>query len=371
MKRSVALLLLAAVSCDGKRAVSPAVSPAAVASTVVVSTTLSPQPSLRWYAGDMHMHVGPPDVGIESTATLADVVRAATAAKLDFVVLTPHIRTEWWASAKRRATFLQQWHTLDEQARADPSITLIAGAEWTTRSGHFTVADVDFERVQQDFLASAHQLGAIVSVNHPFAVPTHIPGYRISESDLSFREWTQKPTTKVSRYLDGVEVHNRPLALANMLSRPGGKTGEAQAWAAASRLAIAEHRPIFTVGGSDSHNASASAVMWVRAAGNNRAAILDAIRRGATCVGADDPSNSAAASLQISSDEFRHAASIGESIAAPGNASLRWTGNATLYIDGEDTGHFDGSYVHATGGTMHTYRLDDGSTRCGYVYVNL
>src|SRR3569623_991251 len=88
----------------------------------------------RRLAGDLHMHVAPPDTD-DVTASIADIPHAAPA------VATP---------------------------------SLIPGTEWTTRSGHFTVVGADLAAIHSpSFLDAAHAAGAFISVNHPFAVPRH------------------------------------------------------------------------------------------------------------------------------------------------------------------------------------------------------
>src|SRR5688572_4755838 len=45
----------------------------------------------QWFAGDLHMHVQPPDEPHEVQMSLLEIAGAAREADLDFLVLTPHL----------------------------------------------------------------------------------------------------------------------------------------------------------------------------------------------------------------------------------------------------------------------------------------
>ncbi|MDQ3367888.1 MAG: hypothetical protein M3680_20890, partial [Myxococcota bacterium] len=61
----------------------------------------------------------------------------------------------------------------------------------------------------------------------------------------------------------------------------------------------------------------------------------------------------------------------GETTRARERVELRWQGRARLYVDGRDVGEHDGAFTHAAAAGVHTYRLQLGSSRCGFVYANL
>src|SRR5512140_3260240 len=252
-------------------------------SAVAVPTAAAPAPSaLHWFAGDVHMHVSPPDDPDDVDLSPEQIAARAHAAGMAFVVLTPHLWPSRWDQA-HHATFRREWHAFAASARAVTQVTLIPGIEWSTRAGHFTVAGVDFDAVGDDVLASAHAQGAFVSVNHPFAVPTHIRGIPVSHYDMSYRVWTDHARGFTA--IDGVEVWNVPLGYANMLSAPGGATGEARAWIEANRVVHAEHRPLTAVAGTDNHKQAVAATTWVLATDPGERAILSALHAGRTCVG--------------------------------------------------------------------------------------
>lgn len=328
---------------------SSAATPEPATSVRDASADAKPTPDRRrWFAGDVHMHVAPPDTDV--TLGVGGIAAAARAAKLDFVVLTPHL----WPG-RRGAGFAREWRTMAAAARSETP-TLIPGVEWTTAAGHFTVAGADATTLGSDFLASAHQAGAFISVNHPFAVPTKILGIPASHYDMSYRPWTTAGTP--AKPIDGVEVFNLPLALANLLSRPGGSSGEDRAWWQADRLVRTEHRRVTAVGGTDNHTLVVLATTWVLAIDASEAAILDALRAGATCVGGVEAGSFRA---RGDADWVR----IGDTTRATRSIALAWDGLARLFVDGVDRGEHSGEFVHKANGILHTYRIVRGASRCG------
>jgi len=354
MKMRFCVLLLV-VACSSP---SPPPPPPARVPVPVVADA-APVGHQRWLAGDLHMHVAPPDTD-DVTASLADIAHAATEAGMDFVVLTPHIWDGDWDEhrAERRKT----WRAFAKAARAVASPTMIPGIEWTTRRGHFTVTGTDISAIDaSDLLTAAHAAGAYISVNHPFAVPSHIPKVRISDFDMSYRVWSERAPGFTA--IDGAEVWNVPLGFANLVSRPGGKTGEERTWLELDRVVHEEHRPVTAVGGTDDHHGHAMATTWVLADDATEPSILAALRHGATCVGGPEAGT------------FR-ARGGGDWVAIGGNViastiTLAWAGTARLYIDGVDRGELTDGFTHVTNGALHTYRIQLGRSRSGFIYANL
>jgi len=322
---------------------------------LVVTSTAAAAPPKRWIPGDVHMHVTPPDDDVD--LDVAGVAKAAKATGLEWVILTPHL---WPGARNKRYTKL--WQQMARDARATRGVALIPGIEWSTRDGHFTVAGVDVPALGEDLLASAHGRGGFVSVNHPFAVPTRIPGVSASHYDLSYRAWSAPGKTRPAP-IAGVEVWNVPLGFANVISRPGGMTGEARAWIEADKLARTNHQRVAAVGGTDNHKQAVMATTWVLADRANETAVLDALRGGATCVGGPE-----AGTLEARTTGAW--VPIGGIVRGP-TVELRWTGTAQLFVDGKDLGERTGKFTHTTGGVPHTYRLVVGASRCGFVYANL
>ncbi len=312
----------------------------------------------RWFAGDVHMHVAPPDDLTDVELSASKIAAAAHDAGMDFVVLTPHLHPAEWGDA-----FRARWRAFARDARADTHVTLIPGIEWTTGAGHFTVTGVAIDELHGDLLAAAHRAGAFISVNHPFATPTRIPHIPISHFDISYRVWTSHEAGFTA--IDGVEVWNVPLGFANVISRPGGLTGEERAWLAANRVVHDEHRKLTAVGGTDNHKRAVAPTTWVLARDASEDAILEGLRAGRTCVGGP-----AGGSFHARGDDQAWAR-IGDSVHAAGPVTLAWDGTARLFIDGADAGEHDGGFTHDTGGTLHTYRIEIGSSRCGFIYANM
>jgi hypothetical protein len=367
MKRIGIVACAALAACSG-RAPSrvPAISEAAdhVAQGVAASVA-GVQDMRRWFAGDLHMHVAPPDLPGDVTLSADEIADAARKAHMDFVVLTPHLSRGGWGA--RRRSFQAAWQRLAKHARQEQTPTLIPGVEYNNGAGHFTIAGLDLASATgDDLLAVARDHGAFVSVNHPFAVPTHIPGVPVSDANMSYRVWTEGARGFTD--LDGVEVWNIPLALANLISRPGGQTGEARAWAAANRVVHERHRKIAAVGGTDNHTLVVLPTTWVLANDASERSILDGLHAAATCVGGPQGGSLRA---HGDGDAPDHWARIGDSVHAPATTTLVWDGAAHVFVDGVDQGEHTGRFTHETHGELHTYRIEIGDSRCSFIYANL
>ncbi|HVK75888.1 MAG TPA: hypothetical protein VM734_21300 [Kofleriaceae bacterium] len=379
MRRSVATagLVAAIAACAPSRAAEP---PPGRADAPAPGPAPAPRPGpapapgpdgRRWIAGDLHVHIAPFDAREGASLRIADLERDGPAAGLEFVIVTPHVHPRTLASPGRRREWMTRWSAMAAEARAARALTIIPGTEYTVWGyGHFGVSGLDLAAVRgDDVFGAAAAAAALVVVNHPYAVPTGIPGIPISERDLSFRPWTAGAAAGPVPRLDGVEVWNLPLGLANLASRPGGQSGEQRAFATADALARREGRPIATVGGSDTHARHLVPTTWVLAADAGEAAILAAVRAGATCVGSP-----AAGTLVARGDAEPVAdrwARIGESTRARARVDLRWTGRARLFVDGVDRGEHDGAWTHTATAGAHTYRIEQDGSRCGFVYANV
>jgi predicted metal-dependent phosphoesterase TrpH len=317
----------------------------------------------HWLAGDLHMHVAPPDSD-DVTASIADITKAAVTAGMDFIVLTPHIWNSQWD--EHRDEVRRAWRTFATDARAVKELTLIPGAEWTTTRGHYTVTGVDIAALDHatgsNFLPLAKAAGAYISVNHPFAVPSHIPNVHISDFNMSYRVWTDRAPGFTA--IDGAEVWNVPLSFANLVATPGGHTAEELTWTELDRVVHQEHRAVTAVGGTDDHHGHVLATTYVLATDPSEASILGALRAGATCVGGAE-----AGSFRAHSTESDWVTIGGDILAA--TIDLVWTGPARLFIDGIDRGEHTDGYIAQTGGELHTYRIVVGRSRSGFIYANL
>jgi hypothetical protein len=120
---------------------------------------------VRWFAGDLHMHT----VHSDGDWTVQGLAEAARAAGLDFIFVTDHNTASH--------------HVEVDRANAGSGRPLVMrGEEVTTYGGHINAwglpagAWVDFRVRPGDatgasaVAARAHRLGALISVNHPFAL---------------------------------------------------------------------------------------------------------------------------------------------------------------------------------------------------------
>jgi hypothetical protein len=173
--------------------------------------------------------------------------------------------------------------------------------------------------------------------------------------------WTQRKRGFTA--IDGAEVWNVPLAFANLVSRPGGRTGEELTWAALDRVVHEERRRVTAVAGTDNHHTNVMATTWVLAVDAAASTILAALRDGATCIGGPE-----AGTLRARGD--------GEWVAIGGEirgniTTLEWQGTARVFVDNVDRGEHAGQFTHETGGGLHTYRIELGASRSGFIYANL
>ncbi len=358
--RCAVWLLIAACSSNPQTAPPPATHEAPSREAPSREAAKATAEHRRWLGGDLHMHVSFFPEDHDATTSLADVAASAKQEGLEFVVVTPHIWESEWTD--RGQEIRAAWRRFARDARATTGITLVPGAEFTTRRGHFGVSGVDVSALTgRDLLARAHAAGGFVLVNHPFAVPTNIPNVRVSDFDMSYRVWTEGARGFTA--IDGAEVWNVPLGFANVISKPGGKSGEDNAWIALDRVIHAEHRPLTAVGGSDDHHGHAQATTWVFAEDASEAAIEAALRAGEVCVGGPEAGS------------FR-AKGAGDWVTIGGTVkadtiTLAWTGTARLFVDGLDRGEHAEGFSEPTGGALHTYRIVVGRSRSGFIYANL
>jgi uncharacterized protein YaaQ len=204
----------------------------------------------RWFAGDLHMHT----VHSDGDWTVRGLAEAARKAGLDFIFVTDHNT----ASHHRDVA---------EADASSPQTLVMRGEEVTTYGGHTNAwglpagAWVDFRVRPGDaagmsrVAASAHRLGALISVNHPFAL---CGGCSWSYGDAV-------------RNFDAVEVWNGEWDATD--------ESALKLWDGLLQRGL---RPT-AVASSDSHRAQnpiGRPTTHVAADGLSQAAILNAIRRG-------------------------------------------------------------------------------------------
>ena len=144
-----------------------------IPSSAGASLSRTPQPSsrkvgghgARWWSGDLHMHT----VHSDGDWTIADLISNARNAGLDFICITDHNTASHHAEIDRLSKGLRQ-----------PLV--LRGEEITTYGGHtnawglpsetwidFRARPGDSVRIS-NMAAEAHRAGALISINHPFAL---------------------------------------------------------------------------------------------------------------------------------------------------------------------------------------------------------
>ena len=120
---------------------------------------------MRWWRGDLHMHT----VHSDGDWTIAELLSSARSCGLDFISITDH-------NTSSHHSEIDQLRSLANQ------LLVLRGEEVTTYGGHSNVwglpsgSWIDFRAHPGDSVrmskiaASAHRLGALVSINHPFAI---------------------------------------------------------------------------------------------------------------------------------------------------------------------------------------------------------
>jgi hypothetical protein len=204
----------------------------------------------RWFAGDLHMHT----VHSDGDWTVPGLAAAARDGGLDFIFVTDHNTASHHAE-------------VNEADAGSRQPLVMRGEEVTTYGGHANAwglpagAFVDF-RVQPGdaagmsaVAASAHRLGALISVNHPFAL--------CGGCDWSYGD--------AIREFDAVEVWNGVWDATD--------ESALKMWDGLLQRGL---RPT-AVASSDSHRAQ-NLIGWptthVAAVELSQAALLDGIRRG-------------------------------------------------------------------------------------------
>ena len=154
----------------------PRISPSVTsASTMPVAESSAPRASLpeqkvaghgeRWWRGDLHMHT----VHSDGDWTIPDLISSAQTTGLDFIFITDHNTPSHHAEIDRLSKGLKR-----------PLV--MRGEEITTYGGHtnawglpsgtwidFRARPGDAARMSK-IVAEAHRSGAIISINHPFAL---------------------------------------------------------------------------------------------------------------------------------------------------------------------------------------------------------
>lgn len=248
-----------------------------------VAPALEPTPvrGPGWYRADLHLHT----VHSDGRHETADLVDAAHAAGLDFIVSTDHntnsANREWIAGRAGR-------------------LAVIAGEEVTTRHGHWLAVGlppagwIDWRYAPRDdvfprYAAQVRADGGMVVAAHP-AVP--MPG---SAWEFGFRD------------VDAVEVWNGRWNVDDEVSL--------RIW---NRL-LKQGRRVAAVGGSDSHGPNQVVGLpqtVVRAAELSTPALIEALRCGRSYI-AESNSVTVQMTAESAHGGTSHAAGPGETLVTP------------------------------------------------------
>jgi len=230
----------------------------AVSMNASVTTVESRQQNIggqsSWWSGDLHMHT----VHSDGDWTITEVIAAAHKLGLDFICITDHNTASH--------------HAEIDNARANEQQPLVLrGEEITTYGGHTNAWGlpsgtwIDFRVNPGDapgilnIAAQAHRSGALISINHPFAL-------------CGGCSWSYAAATRV---FDAIEVWNGEW----------DPTDE-QALAMWDKMLQTGHR-IAAIGSSDSHravNPIGQPTSHVAANGLSQRSLLAAIRQGRVCL---------------------------------------------------------------------------------------
>lgn len=274
----------------------------------------APAPRYTLLAGDLHCHVTPPDRLPHVSRTPAETVALAREEKLDFVVLTPHVRAQFFLSEEARARTLAGLTALGQEvarlSRGGP--LFIVGFEYTDFNyGHLGASFADLREVLAAvpvdeawkkpgrFFEEYVRRGGMLVINHPLLTPLSevIPW---ASHDMSWSPFTAPgpypaEVAAADRLAQGIEVYNLPIAELRDRFLLFDKHASMRAvLARADREILRRGRRLVPVGGSDSHSAHLRATTFVLSEARTPAAIREALLAGRTCV--RDP---AACSLEV------------------------------------------------------------------------
>jgi hypothetical protein len=286
-------------------------------------------------AGDLHVHVTPPDGPPHVTRGLEETVALAREADLDFVVLTPHVWSSFFESPALRSAVSQELADLRAaiSTQSTGNTTFIVGFEYTDFGfGHVGAAFADLDEVLAAvpvdeaaaspgrFFEEYAARGGLLIINHPLLVPLE-SSIDVARWDLSWRPFFDPgpfpdEIMAAHRLAQGVEVFN--LAIAELRDRflllDSHKTLRST-FDRIDREIVKQGRPMVSIGGSDSHSGHVRATTFVLSRGRSPEAIREALLAGRVCV--RDP---AGCSFMVRAGEGRWL-SVGSSIQ--GVTSLR------------------------------------------------
>ena len=300
MPRFAFVWLLVALSCAscGKHAIVDTVMASAYRPERASTVDVAPYVLL---AGDLHCHVSPPDNPGHVGRNLPDTVALAEEEGLDFVVLSPHLWSGFLEDPSERAEALERTRTLARSiAGTDTDVMLIQGFEYSTYSGHATLAFTDLERVLGEiplgdpeasgaFFERWVAAGGVIVVNHPLltGLDSMIPNARWN---LSWHTWTETSSppsdiAAIDRLAHGWEAENSAVShLRDYWMTGQSESSRRSVLYQIDRRIRKQRRRMTPIGGTDSHSHHIRAVTFVLAEERSERGVRDAIVDGRVCI---------------------------------------------------------------------------------------
>lgn len=254
-------------------------------------------------AGDLHVHVAPPDDASDVTRALPRTADLAKAEGIDFVVLTPHVWSRFYLDPKLRDVVQKGQRDLRAAIAVEEKrtgVVFVPGMEYTDQTyGHVgvtfgdleaTLADVPVDAPPEKFFERWVAHAGLLTIHHPLVTPIASSPVAMGKADLSWRPFTAEgpfpaEIDAVTRLAQGFEVFN--LTATHLRDRYLLLDGEVTIRATLDRLdreVRAQGRRIAALGGSDSHEDHLRAATFVLARARTAPAIYEAILHGRTCV---------------------------------------------------------------------------------------
>jgi hypothetical protein len=351
-----------------------------------------PPSRYRLLAGDFHCHVSPPDGGHHVSRDVHDTVELARRERLDFVVLTPHVRRHFYQepAPRRRARWAHAYLRERLAREFTGDVLFVPGFEYTDpQFGHVGLAFGDLEgalaaaeRAEGDggdgrperFFEAYVASGGLLTINHPFLAPIASP-FAFTAYDMSWRPFTSAEPVPpevalIDRSAQALEAYNLNVShLRDRLLRGDADESIEVTLARLDREAVRQRRRLAPVGGSDSHSYYLRATTFVLAESKSARGVRDAVLAGRTCV-----RGPRACSLEVRGDGGGWRA-VGGAVRARETVAVRAAGETVrVFVDGRlaaTTGWGEVAVVPVPpGGRYATVRaaVDEGLS--APVYVN-
>lgn len=321
-------------------------------------------------AGDLHCHVTPPDAPFHVSRNLAETMTLARSEQLDFVVLTPHLRSRFFLDAESRQLAVEALSHLEQDVSRLESeeILFLVGFEYTDFGyGHIGAAFGDLNRVLAHVSVEEAQKNpgaffdeyvaqnGLLFINHPLVTALE-SSFHMAQVDLSWRPLTApgpypREIAAANRLAHGFEAFNLTvfeLRDRYLLSEP--QTSLRLTLARLDQEIILQRRRLIPVGGSDSHSDHLRATTFVMAEQRSPRAIREAMLAGRVCV--RDP---AACTFEAREPEGSWKP-IGSSFRNVEQLEIRARGNELGFI-------VNGSVVYQ-GSSRKTMRVRVSKERC-------